>query len=140
MRPPFNVSGKARFNQPLSISFRREKTFAVDALEQRGEGLLELADGRRAVISGVRIEPQMDGRVNLVFAGQPSFGFQGSWFPAWSGSYEVTLSNGLNDPSTRGAGSVRWTTNGKLRIDLVGKASSVGGAYRLKFRGEGGEE
>ena len=98
------------------------------------------ADGRRAVISGVRIEPASSGQVTLVFDSRPAFGFRGAFFPAWSGTYEVILDEGLNDPSTRGAGSIRWSANGKLRIDLVGKASSVGGAYRLKFRGERWED
>ena len=112
-----------------------ERQLSTADLGRRGEGLLELADGRRATITGAQIEPLDTGRITMTFQGQTRFGFSGSWFRSSGDGYEVAIDGGLNDSSTRGAGTVSWSDDGRLTIELVGTASSVGGAYRLSFSG-----
>jgi hypothetical protein len=133
-----SVAGRDRFGRSFSLVFTPERSVAADDFVQAGEGLLELADGRRAAITGVRIEPLDNGRIAMVFEGQSRFGFSGSSFSNASGGYEVAIDGGLNDSGTRGAGTVRWDDDGRLTVELVGTASSVGGAYRLSFSGAAG--
>lgn len=132
------IAGRSRYGQPFSAAFRAGAPEEGRAAAQAGEGLLEVADGRRATATAVRIDPRSDGRVDLQFEGQARFSFTGTLYPTWEGGYEVTIDGGLNDTTTRGAGTVRWSPDGAVELELAGTATTVGGGWRVTFDGVAG--
>ena len=130
-----SIAGRSRYGQPFSAVLVAGAPEASSGTAQSGEGLLEVADGRRATATSVRIQPEREGRVSFEFEGQARFSFTGTWYPIWNGGYEVTIDGGLNDTTTLGAGTVRWSPEGEIEIELAGTATSVRGAWRVTFDG-----